>query len=164
MRLGENSNNKEWQNLAKKLHEEGYASADLRFPWPRRQHHRATWHAQQQTASWWSKAFGGTNKRTSKAWKGFAFNEAPVLPKSSTSNSSTPITPCLTGNDGAAAKAYLDDADCNSSNLTLIGAKDGGTIGAIWLNAEFHRFRYVPAGKTSFKDDLESPKTPKAKT
>jgi hypothetical protein len=46
-------------------------------------------------------------------------------------------------NDIAAAKAWLDTAPCNSNNLTLIGAKDGATLGAVWLNSEWHRFRYV---------------------
>jgi hypothetical protein len=49
-------------------------------------------------------------------------------------------------NDIAAAKAFLDEQpDCNSSNLILIGANDGATLGALWLNSEFHRYRYVPA-------------------
>jgi hypothetical protein len=49
-------------------------------------------------------------------------------------------------NDIAAAKAFLDEqSDCNSSNLILIGAKDGATLGSLWLNSEFHRFRFVPA-------------------
>src|SRR5262249_22254161 len=48
-------------------------------------------------------------------------------------------------NDIAAAKNYLDtrnDAgDCNSSSVVLIGAQDGATLGAMWLNAELMRYR-----------------------
>src|SRR6185436_13587529 len=50
-------------------------------------------------------------------------------------------------NDIAAAKSFLDEQpDCNSSNLILIGARDGATMGALWLNSEWYRFRYLPAG------------------
>jgi len=48
-------------------------------------------------------------------------------------------------NDIAAVKGYLDrrnDANnCNSSNLILIGAETGATLGAIWLNSEWSRYK-----------------------
>jgi alpha-beta hydrolase superfamily lysophospholipase len=48
-------------------------------------------------------------------------------------------------NDVAAAKAYLDrrnDAgDLNSSNLVLIGAGEGASVGALWLRSECSRHR-----------------------
>src|SRR5687768_10272284 len=51
-------------------------------------------------------------------------------------------------NDIAAAKAYLDrrnDAQaCNSSNLVVIGMERGATLGAIWVNSEFHRYELYP--------------------
>jgi len=57
-----------------------------------------------------------------------------------------PIYYTVLANDIAAAKAFLDEQqDCDSSNLILIGANDGATLGALWLNSEFHRYRYVPA-------------------
>lgn len=50
-------------------------------------------------------------------------------------------------NDIAAAKKFLDgknDAgECNSSSLILIGAETGATLGAIWMNSECLRFRYM---------------------
>lgn len=50
-------------------------------------------------------------------------------------------------NDIAAAKAFLDrrnDAgECNSSSLVVIGIGSGATLGAIWVNAEWHRYRLV---------------------
>jgi pimeloyl-ACP methyl ester carboxylesterase len=50
-------------------------------------------------------------------------------------------------NDIAAVKAYLDrcnDAgDCNTSNTILIGAEDGATLGAIWLNSQWSLNRMV---------------------
>ena len=52
-------------------------------------------------------------------------------------------------NDIAAVRAYLDrrndDAkDCNTSSLIVIGAEGGASLGAIWINAEWHRYRYAP--------------------
>jgi alpha-beta hydrolase superfamily lysophospholipase len=48
-------------------------------------------------------------------------------------------------NDIVAAKAFLDrknDArEINSSNLLLVGAGDGATLGALWAAAEMHRQR-----------------------
>lgn len=50
-------------------------------------------------------------------------------------------------NDIAAAKFFIDkeanQGRCNSSNLIVIGAGDGGSIGALWIASEFHR-RPVP--------------------
>lgn len=51
-------------------------------------------------------------------------------------------------NDIAAAKAYLDQSndggECNSSNLIVIGSQRGATLGALWINSEFHRFQVQP--------------------
>jgi hypothetical protein len=51
-------------------------------------------------------------------------------------------------NDIAAARAFLDrrnDAgECNSSNLVVVGFERGATLGALWLNAEAHRYQLVP--------------------
>lgn len=61
-------------------------------------------------------------------------------------------------NDIAAAKRYLDqrnDAnDCNSSNLTVIGAKEGAALGSLWICTEWNRHRFV------MKPDLRSPLFP----
>jgi hypothetical protein len=50
-------------------------------------------------------------------------------------------------NDIAAVKAFLDRKNdtgaCNTSSCILLGADTGATLGAIWLNAEWHRFRLV---------------------
>lgn len=52
-------------------------------------------------------------------------------------------------NDIAAVRAYLDrrnddTKDCNTSSLIVIGADNGATLGALWMNAEWHRFKYSP--------------------
>lgn len=52
-------------------------------------------------------------------------------------------------NDIAAARAFLErrnDAskDCNTSSIIVIGAETGGTLGAIWINSEWNRYKYTP--------------------
>jgi hypothetical protein len=51
-------------------------------------------------------------------------------------------------NDIAAVKAYLDrqhdNKDCNTGTTIVIGAEDGATLGAIWINSEMIRYK---AGK-----------------
>lgn len=48
-------------------------------------------------------------------------------------------------NDVQAAKLFLDrkndGGECNSANLTLIGAEDGASIGALWLYAYLNLYR-----------------------
>ena len=50
-------------------------------------------------------------------------------------------------NDIAACKAYLDrkndGGSCNTSSFILVGAETGATLGAIWLNSEWHRHRLI---------------------
>ena len=49
-------------------------------------------------------------------------------------------------NDIAAVKSYLDrlhdKGGCNTSNTIVIGADSGATLGAIWINSEWNRYRY----------------------
>jgi hypothetical protein len=51
-------------------------------------------------------------------------------------------------NDIAAAKAYLDrrndDGACNTGNTIVIGADTGATLGALWINSEWYRYKFTP--------------------
>lgn len=52
-------------------------------------------------------------------------------------------------NDIAAVRSYLDirndnSKDCNTSSLIVIGAESGATLGSIWMNSEWHRYKYTP--------------------
>ena len=51
-------------------------------------------------------------------------------------------------NDIAAVKAWLDRKNdggaCNTSSTILIGAEDGATLGAIWLNSQWALHRGIP--------------------
>jgi len=48
-------------------------------------------------------------------------------------------------NDIAAARAFLDDrndaGECNTSSIVVIGAGEGATLGALWMESEFYRRR-----------------------
>jgi pimeloyl-ACP methyl ester carboxylesterase len=54
-------------------------------------------------------------------------------------------------NDIAAAKSYLertknDLGECNTQNIFVVGAEQGATLGAIWANSEYYRYRCdIPA-------------------
>ncbi len=65
-------------------------------------------------------------------------------------------------NDIAAARAYLDrrndnNKDCNTSSIIVIGAEQGATLGAIWINAEGFRYKATPSALNPLK--LEFAKT-----
>src|SRR5437867_3225372 len=54
-------------------------------------------------------------------------------------------------NDIAAAKRFIerrynDAGECNGSNIVLIGAEDGATLGTLWLASETRRYRILPVG------------------
>jgi hypothetical protein len=66
-------------------------------------------------------------------------------------------------NDLAAAKAFLDTrndkGECNSRSLIVIGSETGATLGAIWMSAEWHRYKLVPPpiGVGLPQPDLKNP-------
>ncbi|MBI3824026.1 MAG: alpha/beta fold hydrolase [Planctomycetes bacterium] len=52
-------------------------------------------------------------------------------------------------NDIAAVRAWLDrrnddTKDCNTSRLIVLGADTGATLGALWINSEWYRYKYTP--------------------
>ncbi len=62
--------------------------------------------------------------------------------------------------DISAAKSYLerrynDEGACNLSNLVLIGAEDGATLGALWLATECKRFRVLNQFKKADKPEAK---------
>jgi hypothetical protein len=61
-------------------------------------------------------------------------------------------------NDISAAKRFIerrynDAGECNCSNIVLIGAEDGATLGALWLATETKRYRILPVGLTGQKNE-----------
>lgn len=51
-------------------------------------------------------------------------------------------------NDISAVKAFLDrkndQRQCNTASTVLIAAESGATLGALWLNSDWHRYKLVP--------------------
>jgi hypothetical protein len=62
-------------------------------------------------------------------------------------------------NDVAAAKAYLDrkndGREVNASNLIVIGAGEGATVGALWMASELHRKKDRAFGMIGAPPDLD---------
>jgi len=129
--LKENSNSKEWTALAKGLQKKGFAVLTFDF----RGYGSGT--TEIDPALFWAAG----NNLNSQYIRG---------PKESISSKEFKpgYYPALI-NDISAAKAFLDrrndgnagGARCNSSNLVLIGSREGATLGAIWLNSEWHRYK-----------------------
>jgi pimeloyl-ACP methyl ester carboxylesterase len=142
--LGESCSDKEWTNLAKKLQAKGFAVLMFDF----RGHGDSTTvqpgvppnpknPKQPALPGFWDEML---NQR---GIKGFAATKP--RPTEIKYEQFLPAYCTFLANDIAAAKAFLDEQpDCNSSNLILIGANDGANLGALWLNSEWNRFRYLP--------------------
>lgn len=119
-----------WVRLAQKLQEKGYAVLSLDY----RGHGDST----TVEAGFWQEP--GNKGQMRNAPPPFA-----LAPRDTIRMEDFLLTyyPAL-ANDIAAARLYLDqlndDGKCNSSNLILIGAQEGATLGAMWLYAEGNRF------------------------
>jgi hypothetical protein len=127
--IGEDSRRKEYTELAKALQKEGYAVLTFDF--------RA--HGQSKSvdpAEFWSVKYPN---RRSVAGAPKDTIELRDIPR--------PYYNVFV-NDIAAAKAFLDrknDAgECNTSSLIVLGAESGATLGAIWINSEWYRYKLVP--------------------
>ena len=155
--LGESCDNKEWINLARKLQDKNYAVLTFDF----RGHGESTTvqpgmpnykNQQLSVKGFWDEVANQQNV------KGYVYNK-PRPTEIKYENFGPGYWPYL-ANDIAAAKAWLDEqADINSNNLILIGAKDGATLGALWLNSEFHRFKNLnPMQPVQFaRPDVQNP-------
>lgn len=125
--LGGNSAQEGWGTLAKALQEKGFAVLAFDF----RGHGDSR---EVDPAVFWSV---GPNSRM----KG----HQPGKPRSDIDYKNfTSYYHYLTlVNDIAAAKRYLDtrndNQECNSSNVIVIGAESGATLGALWMVTEWHR-------------------------
>ncbi len=130
--LGEDSRTKEWTSLAEELQQAGLNVLSFDF----RGHGQST---EVDPDVFWAVAVNQAGVKEIKDardqidFKNIDKRYYPVL-----------------ANDIAAAKAYLDrvkndDGSCNTSSVILIGAETGATLGAIWMTAEWSRYRHNPA-------------------
>lgn len=120
--IGEDSRKKEWITLAEWLHTKGFAVLSFDF----RGHGRST----DVDAGFWLNKFNKNyvkpNPQNTVNFKDF---------------NSLYYTALV--NDIAAAKAFLerrnDNGECNAASTIVIGADTGATLGALWVNSEYHR-------------------------
>jgi hypothetical protein len=132
--LGGSSQQKGWDELAKKFQAKGLVVLKFDF----RGHGKSTGLAEgNPIPAFW--AFPA-NRTLVKGWNNGVKPREKIEFKDLAKN----YYPNLI-NDIAAAKAFLDkknDAgECNSANLVLVGAKEGATLGALWMKSEWFRHR-----------------------
>lgn len=132
--VGESSSKKNWIALAEKL--QGRASV-MTFDF--RGHGLST---DIDPVVFWQEQFNRLPQNIKDATKSANANKATIEFK----EFEKAYYPALI-NDIAACKAYLerqnDSGKCNTSSFILVGAETGATLGAIWLNSEWHRHRLV---------------------
>jgi hypothetical protein len=133
--IGEDKSSKapEWRGLAEALAKAGYAVLMFDF----RGHGDST--MIEDTKLFWGKQINITNVKT---------RDKEVIEVKDYIKQGSTYLPVLV-NDIVAARAWLDRRndeakDCNTSNLMIIGADQGATLGAIWMNSEWHRYKYTP--------------------
>lgn len=132
---GKSSKGQEWKTLAESLQKANYSVIMFDF----RGHGEST--AIEDAKLFWSKEANVKNVKV----KNKKDETIDVKDYIKAGGSYLP-TLC---NDIAAVRTYLDIRndnfkDCNTSSLILLGADAGATLGAIWMNAEWHRYKYSP--------------------
>ncbi|HKI35642.1 MAG TPA: hypothetical protein VKA46_27550 [Gemmataceae bacterium] len=131
-KIGSDSHKDGWDSLAAALNDKGYSVLSFDF----RGHGNST------TVD--PKTFWMNYGWNAKLIKGGAL-DAKGKPKDSIDHKHfTPAYYPYLLNDIAAAKWFLDErndaTDCNSRSLILIGAEDGATLGALWMESEWNRY------------------------
>jgi len=138
-KIGSDSHKDGWDSLATKLQDKGYSVLSFDF----RGHGNST---SVDSTKFWDRRFYPWNAMYIKGGS----LDAKGKPKDSISKEGflPGYYPYLV-NDIAAAKAFLDErndaGECNSRALLLIGAEDGGALGALWMHSEWNRFAAAQA-------------------
>jgi hypothetical protein len=142
-RKGGGSHEDGWSNLAAMLQKEGYAVLSFDF-----------------------RGFGGSKTVTPQFWaaqnthnKGL--KGAYKMPESIDQKDFPPQYYPFLVNDIAAARAYLDRQNdsrlVNTSNLIVIGAGEGATLGALWMAAEMRRQKDKASIQIGLPPQLDEP-------
>jgi hypothetical protein len=133
--IGEDKSSKspEWKNLAEAMAKAGYAVLMFDF----RGHGEST--SIDDPKTFWAKQINFTNVKS---------KDKEAIDVRDYIRNGTTYLPVLV-NDIAAARAWLDrrnddSKDCNTANLMIVAADQGATLGAIWMNAEWNRYKYTP--------------------
>jgi pimeloyl-ACP methyl ester carboxylesterase len=152
--VGEDSSKKEYQNLAKKLQTAGYSVLTFDF----RGHGQSTtvepgmpnFNPKLSIPGFWDEI---ENQRGVRGYN------AKKRPTEIDQKQFTPAYHRILVNDIAAAVNHLEESG-EASNLVLLGAGDGATLGALWLNSEWHRYKLLPPQPPKFRTprpDLQNP-------
>jgi hypothetical protein len=134
---GGSSRQEGWPELAMALQKEGYAVLAFDF--------RGFGNSRNVAKEFWDPAINPYVRHVKGAHK--AKPPATIDHKDFDANAAE-FYPSLV-NDVAAAKAFLDrknDRAVNTSNLILVGAGEGATIGALWVEMEWHRRKVKALG------------------
>lgn len=131
--IGGNSAQEGWGALAKGLQEKGFAVLAFDF----------RGHGDSREVD--PKAFWGMGQNS----KIKGFNASKPRSEINHKDFTMPYHYYWMVNDIAAAKRYLDNRndnqECNSSNVIVIGAESGATLGAMWIASEWERRTGAPA-------------------
>jgi pimeloyl-ACP methyl ester carboxylesterase len=142
MRKGGGSHQDGWDHLAEGLQKDGYVVFTFDF--------RGFGDSKSVDKDFWDAAKNPHNQILRNARKQPDSIDQKDFP--------VPYYPVLT-NDIAAAKAFLDrknDAgEANSSNLIVIGAGEGATLGALWMASEWKRKKALAPGGFGMPPVLE---------
>ena len=129
---GGSSHQDGWDDLARKLSAEGYSVLSFDFRGFGNSHSVSP-------ADFWDPIKGRHNRESVRG-----ANKKPppdAIDHKDFDNNASQYYPYLV-NDISAAKAYLDrhsgGGEVNSSNLILIGAGEGATLGAMWMESQMH--------------------------
>lgn len=123
----------EWKNLAEELQKNGYAVMTFDF----RGHGDST--SIDEKKLFWSKPANASCVKT---------KDQDTIDVRDYIKQAGAYLPILV-NDIAAVRSYLDrrnddTKDCNTSSLLVVGAEAGATLGALWINSEWSRFKFMP--------------------
>jgi len=136
--IGEDKSSKspEWESLAKSLVKAGYSVLMFDF----RGHGESTTIAD-RTLFW--------NKKVNSAY--VKSKDKGTIDVKDYIKAGGSYLPVLV-NDIAAARTWLDrrndeNKDCNTKSIMIVAADQGATLAAVWMNAEWHRYKYTPGFK-----------------
>jgi hypothetical protein len=145
-RNGGDSHAEGWDHLAAALQKEGYAVLTFDF--------RGFGKSKTVDKEFWNRVKHPQNQRLRNAVKMPEVIDRSEFPPDYYPN---------LANDVAAAKAYLDrkndGREVNASNLVVIGAGEGATVGALWMASEAHRKKDRASLTPGLPPDFDQPES-----
>jgi len=148
---GGDSHQDNWDNLAKKLSDQGFSVLSFDFRGFGKSH-------AVNKDLFWDPVKGKYNRLYVK---GGNRNPPPdTIDHSDFDNNAGEYYPFLV-NDIAAAKSFLDrhtgEGGVNSSNLIVVGAGEGATLGAMWMASQWHLRKLSGIDPTTLRPTYDEP-------